>query len=162
LPLTRTMHASGCLLRVRVLSSPDRRSIASLQFDQLPVLLLLLHAVLRALGGESNNVTFLIRLYVSDTARSCACLAFKFLHPQRTKQGSDSAGGANPSNGHCMCACACAFASTPHVLLRLLDSDPQLRKVRYSICYRDIVGATHCPSSGRRFSRQLARIDLLP
>ena len=111
MPLTRAMHW--------VVSSESyqaRTADRSLHF-------LYCSAVLRALGSESNNVTFLIRLYVSNTARSCACLAFKFSSPQRTKQRPGF--GANPSNGHCICicACACAFAGTPHVLLRLLDSD---------------------------------------
>lgn len=68
--------ASGCGSRrcmrrlTRFLSLlSSRRSITSV--TQLPVV------SCWALGGETNNVTFLIRLYARNTARSCACLAFK-------------------------------------------------------------------------------------
>jgi hypothetical protein len=68
---------------------------------QLPVLLFCW-----ALGGESNNVTFLIRLYVRDTARSRACLAFK--------QSSDAAGESINRALH-----AHAHARLEHALFRI-------------------------------------------
>lgn len=62
---------------------------------QLPV------AFCWALGGESDNVTFLIRLYVRNTARSCACLAL-FNAKKR------SFGGRIHQRAIAL-ACACAF-----------------------------------------------------